>query len=92
MMLNLNSNVEPHKSKWLKVAATVSGGLLMTVLVGALRQATTTVASVPNSDVGLIENLGLVLFREYALPFEVSSILLLTAMVGTVMLGKKEIN
>jgi NADH-quinone oxidoreductase subunit J len=92
MMLNLNSNVEPHKSKWLKVAATISGGLLMTVLVGALRQATTTVASVPNSDVGLIENLGLVLFREYALPFEVSSILLLTAMVGTVMLGKKEIN
>ncbi len=92
MMLNLNSNVEPHKSKWLKVAATVSGGLLMTVLVGALRQATTTVASVPNSDVGLIENLGLVLFREYALPFEVSSILLLAAMVGTVMLGKKEIN
>ena len=92
MMLNLNSNVEPHKSKWLKVAATVSGGLLMTVLVGALRQATTTVASIPNSDVGLIENLGLVLFREYALPFEVSSILLLTAMVGTVMLGKKEIN
>ena len=80
------------QSKWLKVAATVSGGLLMTVLVGALRQATTTVASVPNSDVGLIENLGLVLFREYALPFEVSSILLLTAMVGTVMLGKKEIN
>ena len=37
-------------------------------------------------------DLGLVLFREYALPFEVSSILLLTAMVGTVMLGKKEIN
>ena len=92
MMLNLNANVEPHKSKWLKIAATVSGGLLMIVLVGALRQANTTVASSPNSEVGLINNLGLVLFREYALPFEVSSILLLTAMVGTVMLGKKEIN
>lgn len=92
MMLNLNANVEPHKSKWLKIAATVSGGLLMIVLVGALRQANTTVASSPNNEVGLINNLGLVLFREYALPFEVSSILLLTAMVGTVMLGKKEIN
>ena len=92
MMLNLNSNVEPHKNKWLKLAATASGGMLMVVLVGALRQATTTIASTPNSDVGLIKNLGLVLFREYTLPFEVSSILLLAAMVGTVMLGKKEIN
>lgn len=92
MMLNLNANIEPHKSKWLKIAATVSGGLLMIVLVGALRQANTTLPSSPNNEVGLINNLGLVLFREYALPFEVSSILLLTAMVGTVMLGKKEIN
>ena len=92
MMLNLNSNVEPHKSKWLKVAATASGGLLMVVLVGAFRQATTAIPSVHNSEVGLIENLGKVLFRDYALPFEVSSILLLSAMVGTVMLGKKEIN
>ncbi|MBK8364539.1 MAG: NADH-quinone oxidoreductase subunit J [Bacteroidetes bacterium] len=92
MMLNLNSNVEPHKNRWLKFAATVSGGLLMVVLVGAFRQASTSVAVVQNSEVGLIKNLGLVLFREYALPFEISSILLLTAMVGTVMLGKKEIN
>src|SRR5215471_9507480 len=34
MMLNLNAEVEPHKSKWLKAAATVTGGLLMVVLVG----------------------------------------------------------
>src|SRR5258706_1951163 len=39
MMLNLNAEVEPHKSRWLKIAATVTGGLLMIVLVGALRNA-----------------------------------------------------
>src|SRR3954469_10884157 len=48
MMLNLNVNVEPHKSKWLKLAATVSGGILMIVMVGALRQANTTVVSNPD--------------------------------------------
>ena len=37
------------------------------------------------------KNLGHVLFTDFALPFEVSSILFLAAMVGAVMLGKKEI-
>jgi len=41
-------------------------------------------------DVGLIQNLGKVLFNEYALPFEISSILFLSAMVGAVVIGKKD--
>lgn len=92
MMLNLNADVEPHKNKWIKVAATISGGVLMVVMVGALRQSATTVLAGSNANVGLIKNLGVVLFRDFALPFEVSSILLLVAMVGAIMLGKKEIN
>jgi NADH-quinone oxidoreductase subunit J len=92
MMLNLNAAAEPHKNKWLKVGAVASGGTLMVVMVGALRQASTSVSSGPNHEVGLIKNLGTVLFKDFALPFEVSSILLLAAMVGAVMLGKKEIN
>lgn len=92
MMLNLNADVEPHKNKWIKVAATISGGVLMVVMVGALRQSTTTVAAGTDTNVGLIKNLGVILFRDFALPFEVSSILLLVAMVGAIMLGKKEIN
>ena len=92
MMLNLNADVDPHKNKWIKVAATISGGVLMVVMVGALRQSTTTVAAGTDTNVGMIKNLGVVLFRDFALPFEVSSILLLVAMVGAIMLGKKEIN
>jgi len=30
------------------------------------------------------------LFNEYALPFEISSILFLSAMVGAVVIGKKD--
>jgi len=90
MMLNLNAEVEPHKSKWLKFAATIAGGILMIVLVGALRN-TAEVSSSPNAEIGLVKNLGKVLFNDFALPFEVSSILFLAAMVGAVMLGKKEI-
>jgi NADH-quinone oxidoreductase subunit J len=32
-----------------------------------------------------------VLFREYLFPFEIVSILLLSALVGAIMIGKKEI-
>jgi hypothetical protein len=39
---------------------------------------------------GLVKNLGKVLFNEFLLPFEVSSVLLLSAMVGAVLLATKE--
>ena len=42
------------------------------------------------TQIGLVKELGKILYRDYMLPFEVSSILFLTAMVGAVLLGKKE--
>ncbi len=91
MMLNLNAEVEPHKSAIQKIAATVAGGILMVVLVGALRNTSLNYSTPASNDAGLIKNLGHSLFNDFALPFEVSSILFLAAMVGAVMLGKKEI-
>lgn len=92
MLLNLNKETEPHKSIWLKASAAVASGSLLVVLVGSFRgaeaiQATNTY----DASIGLIENLGKTLFNEFLLPFELSSILLLAAMVGAVMLGKKSI-
>jgi NADH-quinone oxidoreductase subunit J len=40
--------------------------------------------------VGELQNLGLTLFNQYLLPFEVTSILLLVAMVGAIVLIKQE--
>src|SRR4051812_48957478 len=92
MLLNLNKETEPHKSIWLKGTAAVASGSLLIVLVGALKNAENIKATNAfNPNVGLIENLGQTLFKDFLLPFEVSSILLLAAMVGAVMLGKKSI-
>ncbi len=92
MLMNLNKETEPHKSIWLKVSATVASGLLLVVLVGSLKGASSIQpANTFNPAIGLIENLGTTLFRDFLLPFEVSSILLLAAMVGAVMLGKRSI-
>jgi NADH-quinone oxidoreductase subunit J len=41
-------------------------------------------------DFGSPEALGLTLFRDYVLPFEVASVLLLAAIVGAVVLAKRE--
>jgi NADH-quinone oxidoreductase subunit J len=41
---------------------------------------------------GHTELIGAVMFTEFLLPFEVTSILLLAAMVGAVMLAKKKLS
>ena len=89
MLLNLNKDTEPHKKTIYKFAAIVSGGLLMLVLVAALKGADAAQVRLgAQSDVGLVKNLGKLLFNEFLLPFEIVSVLLLAAMVGAVMLGK----
>lgn len=92
MFLNMNNEIEPHKSSLLKGGAVVAGGLLMLVLVTALKSAETIqLINVSASEIGLVKNLGNELYNKYMLPFEVSALLFLAAMVGAVMLGKKEI-
>lgn len=93
MMLNLNKEIEPHKKNIPKVAAAIASGMLMLALVGLLKGAETSMLpAARNSSIGLMNNLGSVLFKEYMLPFELSTILFLAAMVGAVFLSKKEIH
>lgn len=91
MLMNLNSDSEPQKNKWLKLAGVVAGGCLLLVIVAALKNAEVKgqMTQMGKGDIGLIENLGKALFTEYVVPFEISSILFLSAMVGTVVLGKR---
>jgi NADH-quinone oxidoreductase subunit J len=91
MLLNLNAETEPQKNKWLKLAGVVAGGCLLLVLVAALKQAEVKgkIALLGTGDIGLIRNLGKALFTDYVVPFEISSILFLSAMVGAVVIGKK---
>jgi len=92
MLMNLNADTEPQKNKWLKIAGVISGGALLLVFVAALKNADlkNQMAEVTTGDIGLIHNLGIALFNDYVIPFEISSILFLSAMVGAVVIGKKE--
>ena len=89
MLMNLNAESEPKKNKWLRLAGIVAGGCLMLVFVAALKNAEIKgqTAAFSQGEIGLINNLGDVLFTTYVVPFEISSILFLSAMVGAVVIG-----
>ena len=92
MFLNLNTETEPQKPVLAQVAAVIAGGSLLLVLVAALRdvQPVGYSAATFDSQIGMVDRLGLVLYSQYLLPFELASVLFLAAMVGAVMLGKRE--
>jgi NADH-quinone oxidoreductase subunit J len=93
MMLNLNKEVEPHKDSISKIIAAIAGGLLMLTIVASLKgMGEMTPLYAADENIGLVENLGKVLFNDYLVPFELSSLLFLSAMVGAVFLSKKEIH
>ena len=93
MLMNLNAEAEPQKHMWMKLARVISGGCFLMVLVSLVRQATdmqNKSVLMKTGDIGLIKNLGKALFSDYVVPFEISSVLFLSAMVGAVVIGKKD--
>src|SRR6476659_2974336 len=91
MLMNLNSDVEPPKNIYLRLAGVIAGMRLMIVFVAALAGTSGIKASLTRgTNVGLIKVLGMALFNQYVIPFEISSVLFLSAMVGAVVIGKNE--
>jgi NADH-quinone oxidoreductase subunit J len=92
MMLNLNKIGETSHPFIIKIIGSLSAGLLLITLLGALRGVTEkSTGGLQTTDIGLVKNLGTVLFTDFLLPFEISSVLFLSAMIGAVMLGKKNL-
>ena len=91
MLMNLNAEAEPVKNLYMKMAGIISGLTLMIVFVAALsNSATQNTVIRAGTPVGLIENLGKALFTQYVVPFEIASVLFLSAMVGAIVIGKKD--
>lgn len=91
MLLNLNHENEPNKSFLLKLIGSIAGGCLAVTLIGSLKAtAINNPLVLKNPSLGLVKSLGKELFGPFMLPFELSSVLLLSAMVGAVLLTKKD--
>ena len=91
MMMNLNAEAEPRKNRMIQFAGLISGGCLFLVIISAVAKSSevSNLVQMGGGDYGLIKNLGMVLFKDYVIPFEISSVLFLSAMIGAVVIGKK---
>ena len=90
MLMNLNADTEPVKNVYMKLAGVIAGLMLMIIFVAALSHADTKTIIRPGTSVGLTESLGQALFSKYVVPFEISSVLFLSAMIGAILIGKKD--
>jgi NADH-quinone oxidoreductase subunit J len=91
MLMNLNAETEPVKNYRLQLIGVISGGSLLLVLLAAVMRTTQQLPmEMKVGDAGLISNLGKTLFTYYVIPFELSSVLFLSAMVGAVVVSKKD--
>jgi NADH-quinone oxidoreductase subunit J len=97
MLVNLKrppeQHLDPHRRSKLgmALAAAVLVELAIIVASGYMRApvATAPAAAVPVS--GNTEQVGWLLYTNYLIPFEIASMLLLVAMIGAIVLAKREL-
>lgn len=91
MMLNLNTVSTIIRSnvniKWIAVLV---GAAMLGILGYGTYTSTLPARSVNPEEIGSVKVLGKMLFNEYLLPFELTSVLLIATMVGVIVLTKKE--
>lgn len=91
MLMNLNAETEPIKNYRLQLIGIISGGTLLLIILSAVMKIDVEqLVEMKTGNEGLIKSLGLNLFKNYVLPFEISSVLFLSAMIGAVVIGKKD--
>jgi NADH-quinone oxidoreductase subunit J len=92
MLMNVKKDKEPQKQLLVKLVGVIAGGSFLTLLIALVKQNTSFQGRdvlLKEGSIGLIHPLGQALFTDYVVPFEISSVLFLSAMVGAVIIGKK---
>jgi NADH-quinone oxidoreductase subunit J len=93
MLLNEPKD-QPHieKHKWLRYLAIPFAGLLIAEAFYVLQRVPHRALPGPQEGLspGSVESIGIALFTDYLLPFEVTSVLILMAVVGAMVLARRE--
>ncbi len=90
MMINLREGLPPERKKAVRVFAIALGGVLLVELMLVARKA--LVPGSPGGPAGAGEpsGIGRLLFTDYLFPFEITSLLLVAALVGAMALSSKK--
>ncbi len=99
MLVNLTREPEAHQDpRRLSLFGLALAGAVLLELAGIVvysysREPSVPVAAAAASPVqGNVEQIGWLLYTDYLIPFEVASVLLLVAMIGAIVLAKRELS
>lgn len=92
MLMNLNDQHEERKKVASRIAAIIAACLTGFVLLAVVLKANPIIESYKSTGVDFqsVAVIGQVLLEEYLIPFEFASILLIAAMIGSVLISKRE--
>jgi len=91
MLLDLKEEQRRHYRKLLTGMSVVAVGALLGLIVKAIRASDVGAGLATPMVRGDTKPLGTLLFTDYLLPFEMVSVLLLVAMIGVILLSKREL-
>ena len=90
MMINLEEGITPEKKKWTLVLSLVLAVFLVVELIIAMKGTYSAMGKTGGETIGSPTELGRLLFTDYLYPFEITSILIIAALVGAIVLVKKK--
>jgi len=89
MMINLREGIPPEKKRWTIGLSFMIAGVLIIELIFALKGFLSPVQTAAEGSPGSPTDLGRLLFTKYLYPFEITSVLIIAALVGAMVLVKK---
>ena len=89
MMINVKKGLGPEKKRWTSYFAVIVAVVLVVELVLTVKGALKPISSAALEGLGNPTDLGRLLFTKYLYPFEITSILIIAALVGAIVLVKK---
>jgi len=91
MLLDLKAEQRRKFNKFGIATGLVSVGAITAIFIQAIARSGSAARTISPTVEGSTPALGRMLFTEYLLPFEILSVLLLVAMVGVILLSKKDL-
>jgi NADH-quinone oxidoreductase subunit J len=90
MMISLRRGLPPEKKKWTLYLSFALAVILIIELIFAAKGAFSLLEAPSAEKMGAPSELGHLLFTKYLYPFEITSILIIAALVGAIVLVKKK--
>jgi NADH-quinone oxidoreductase subunit J len=91
MLLDLKEEQRRKFNRFGVATGLISVGAIVVIFIKAVASSASAASSIVPTTEGSTPALGRMLFTDYLLPFEILSVLLLVAMVGVILLSKKDL-